>query len=89
MFVHAGGHIGTITAAVLRNSPGVDVVAIEAIPEKAERLRRKFPSVTVLSLGLAEQKGRATFNLDMDDTPGAVWLKTTGGCARSSRNSQA
>jgi len=68
VFVDAGAHIGAITAAVLRNCPGVQIVAIEAIPDKAARLRRRFPSATVLSVAIAEQNGHAMFNVDMDNT---------------------
>ena len=68
VFVDGGAHIGSITAAVLRNCVGADVVAVEAIPEKAARLAKNFTTVRVESCALAEQTGQATFYVDLGNT---------------------
>lgn len=68
VFIDAGAHIGSITAAVLRQCPSAIVVTVEAIPQKAEHLARKFPSATVVSCALAEQSGNITFYVDLDDS---------------------
>lgn len=65
-FVDVGAHIGSVVAEVRRHSPGVTIIAVEAIPEKAERLRAKFPDVRVESCALAEQEGTASFFVDLD-----------------------
>ena len=51
IFVDVGAHIGSVSAAVLRRHPRSRVIAIEAIPEKAEHLKRKFPEVDVVGRG--------------------------------------
>jgi FkbM family methyltransferase len=63
-FLDVGAHIGSITAEVLRHSPTVKVQAFEAIPDKVERLRRKFPQVKVHECALADSQGMATFYID-------------------------
>jgi FkbM family methyltransferase len=60
-FVDVGAHIGSITAAVRKHCPGVSITAVEAIPEKAARLRAKFPAVTVLPVALADYEGETSF----------------------------
>ena len=44
-FVDVGAHIGSIVAEVMRNHAAARIVAIEAMPDKVQRLRRKFPGV--------------------------------------------
>lgn len=63
-FLDVGAHIGSITAEVLHNAPAVKVQAFEAIPDKVERLRRKFPRVQVHECALAASQGTATFYVD-------------------------
>ncbi|KKC25755.1 FkbM family methyltransferase [Sphingomonas sp. SRS2] len=65
-FIDIGAHIGSVIAAVRRHSPGATIVAVEAIPEKAERLRAKFPGVRVECCALAEREGTARFFIDLD-----------------------
>jgi FkbM family methyltransferase len=60
-FVDVGAHIGSIVAEVLRNHAAARIVAIEAMPDKAERLRRKFPSVEVHGCAVGESSGEAAF----------------------------
>ncbi|MFO0892138.1 MAG: FkbM family methyltransferase [Isosphaeraceae bacterium] len=65
-FVDVGAHIGSIVAEVLRNDPSVRVIAIEAIPEKAAGLRRKFPSIEVHDCAVGETEGQITFYVDTE-----------------------
>lgn len=65
-FVDVGAHIGSVIAAVRRHTPDATIIAVEAIPEKADRLRAKFPSVRVECCALAEREGMASFFVDLD-----------------------
>lgn len=65
-FIDVGAHIGSVIAAVQRHSPDAVIIAIEAIPEKAARLRAKFPTVRIECCALAEQAGTASFFIDLD-----------------------
>jgi FkbM family methyltransferase len=60
-FVDVGAHIGSVTAEVARRCPEVRIIAIEAMPDKADRLRRSFPQVDVHNCALSDQSGEATF----------------------------
>ena len=68
VFIDGGAHIGSITAAVLQNCPGAIVVSVEAIPQKAERLSRKFRQATVVGCALGEKSEPVTFHVDLDDS---------------------
>jgi len=43
-----GCHIGSFLSLLLRHAPQGKHMAFEALPEKAERLRRKFPDVEIV-----------------------------------------
>jgi FkbM family methyltransferase len=60
-FVDVGAHIGSVVAAVARHDPSVRIIAIEAIPEKAKRLQRKFPRVEIHGCAVGERTGNASF----------------------------
>jgi len=64
-FIDVGAHIGSVIAAVEHRCPGTPIIAIEAIPEKAERLRQKFPHVRVEACALADREGMAAFFIDL------------------------
>lgn len=61
VFLDVGAHIGSMIARVKRAYPNAHLLAVEAIPEKAARLRRTFPSATVLEFAAAHETGVATF----------------------------
>ena len=65
-FLDIGAHIGSVSAAVLRRHPGTDIIAIEAVPEKAAWLRQRFPSIDVRECAVSDRRGRATFHVDLD-----------------------
>ena len=77
-FLDVGAHLGSITAEVLRASPAVKVQAFEAIPEKVERLRRKFPQVQVHECALADAQGVATFYVDARHSACSSLARTAG-----------
>jgi FkbM family methyltransferase len=60
-FVDIGSHIGSVIASVLHERPNSPVIAFEAIPEKADYLRRRFPKVAVHCCALSEEEGEASF----------------------------
>jgi FkbM family methyltransferase len=60
-----GCHIGSFLSLLLRHAPKGKHIAFEALPEKAERLRRKFPDVEVIQGAVGEQPGEITFFRDL------------------------
>lgn len=46
-FIDVGAHIGSVIADVMHHDSSIHVIAIEAIPEKAEALRKKFKNATI------------------------------------------
>lgn len=62
-FVDVGAHIGSVIADVARRCPTAKIIAIEAMPDKADRLRRTFPHVEVHSCALSDHSGEATFHV--------------------------
>ncbi|HPD20383.1 MAG: FkbM family methyltransferase [Desulfomonilia bacterium] len=61
IFVDVGAHIGSVISEVHRNDKRVQIVAIEAIPEKAERLRRTFPFARIHQCAVGESRGKVSF----------------------------
>ena len=66
VFLDVGAHIGSIVAEVRHHCPRSRIVAVEAIPEKAERLRAKFPGVEVFCCALGETAGETRFFINLD-----------------------
>ncbi len=62
-FVDVGAHIGSVAADVSRRCPNARIIAIEAIPDKADRLRRNFPHVEVHNCAASDHSGEATFHV--------------------------
>ena len=60
-FVDVGAHIGSVIAEVARQCPKARIIAIEAMPDKVDRLRRSFPHVEVHGCALSDRSGEATF----------------------------
>jgi FkbM family methyltransferase len=61
VFVDVGAHIGSVLADVRRCHPSIRAIAIEADPDKASNLARKFPDVEVHSCALGERHGEVSF----------------------------
>lgn len=60
-FIDVGAHIGSVVAGVRRESQPDRIVAVEANPEKALALQRKFPDVEVHGCAVGESEGQASF----------------------------
>lgn len=67
-FIDVGVHIGSITAAVIDRDKSVDIVGIEAIPEKINFLRRKFPSATLHACAVGNAGGEVSFFINEKQT---------------------
>jgi FkbM family methyltransferase len=61
VFLDLGAHIGSVFATVLRTSPGTQAVAIEAMPDKAAWLRRRFPMAVVHQCAAGDATGSVAF----------------------------
>lgn len=59
-FIDVGAHIGSVIAGVRRASQPDRIVAVEANPEKARALQRKFPDVEVHGCAVGETEGQAS-----------------------------
>jgi FkbM family methyltransferase len=57
VFVDVGAHIGSVIADVRRRSKPSHIVAVEAIPAKAEAMRRKFPGVEIAACAVGDTEG--------------------------------
>ncbi len=66
--VDIGAHIGSVVDGVRRHSQPSAVIAIEAMPEKAAALRRKFPDVTIHACAVGEEDGTVPFFVDVKST---------------------
>lgn len=60
-FLDIGAHIGSVVSSVAHHCPTATLVAVEAIPEKAAHLRRKFPAVEVHACALGDSEGQVSF----------------------------
>ena len=65
VFIDIGAHIGSVTAGVLFYSKPRKIIAIEAIPSKAARLKHQFPDVVILETALGETTGQSKFYIDL------------------------
>lgn len=60
-FLDIGAHIGSVLADVLAAAPRIEVVALEAIPDKAASLARRFPQIVVHQCAAGEHNGHVPF----------------------------
>jgi FkbM family methyltransferase len=63
-FVDVGAHIGSIIAQVRHADATINIVAIEAIPEKIQNLRKRFPFVELHGCAVGETTGEISFFVD-------------------------
>lgn len=61
VFIDVGAHIGSVVSEVALSNASVSIVAIEAIPQKADALKRKFRSIQVHACAAGEATGTANF----------------------------
>jgi FkbM family methyltransferase len=63
-FIDVGAHIGSIIAQVRHKDSSIKIVAIEAIPEKARALRKRFSFVDLHGCAVGEVSGEISFFID-------------------------
>ncbi len=63
-FVDVGAHIGSVLAEAAR-LPGVALFAVEAMPDKAASLRRRFPQAQIFECAASEAEGETRFFVDV------------------------
>lgn len=68
VFIDVGVHIGSITAAVIDRDKSVGVIGIEAMPEKINFLRKKFPSITLHGCAAGNTNGEVSFFINEKQT---------------------
>lgn len=83
-FIDVGAHIGSIIASVAQRGAGIRIVAVEAIPEKAERLKRKFPQVPVHACAVGDQDGEVSFFINTEQSGYSSLSGPGAGIARGS-----
>ena len=66
VFMDVGAHIGSVTASVRHRLPDVEIVAVEAVPEKAEWLKKKFHGVQIHNCAVGNAQGEVEFQVDLD-----------------------
>ncbi len=64
VFVDVGAHIGSVTAEVLHHQPSMRIVAVEADPDKASDLNRRFPGIEVHGCAVGDREAEVTFYID-------------------------
>lgn len=60
-FIDVGAHIGSIISSVMQNDRSIRIIAIEAIPQKIVKLRRKFPTVEFHQCAAGDWEGDISF----------------------------
>lgn len=65
IFVDVGAHIGSVIAGTSRHSKPSRIIAVEAIPEKAQALRQRFPKATILETAVGDHDGEVDFTIDL------------------------
>ncbi len=65
VFVDVGAHIGSVIAGAQRQSQPSQIIAVEAIPEKAAALRKRFPEVEILEIAASDREGEVDFTIDL------------------------
>jgi FkbM family methyltransferase len=66
--IDIGCHIGSFLQKLTTIAPRGHHYAVEPVPQKAARLREKFPAVTVLEVALGETNGTAEFFINQSQT---------------------
>jgi FkbM family methyltransferase len=77
-FIDVGAHIGSVIASVAQSDASIKIIAIEAIPEKAFRLRTKFAHVDVHACAVSDQQGEVPFYINTKDSGYSSLGRPTG-----------
>ena len=78
-FVDVGAHIGSVLSEVHRNDKSIDIVAFEAIPEKATNLRNNFLYAKVHECAVGEREGEVSFFVNKTKSGYSSLKKPPGG----------
>lgn len=81
VFLDVGAHLGSVTAAVRYHNPGAKVIAVEAMPDKVNALRRKFPGVEVIHCAAGDSTGEVEFFVRPAATGYSSLIPSTGSIA--------
>lgn len=60
-FVDVGAHVGSVVAAIRRADPLVEIIAIEADPQKAWRLSRRWPKMKIHACAVGDSNHDVSF----------------------------
>jgi FkbM family methyltransferase len=64
-FIDVGAHIGSVLSEVKRHDSTIKLIAIEAIPQKVEKLRRNFPGVELHECAAGDASGKISFFINL------------------------
>ncbi|GLP98264.1 hypothetical protein GCM10007891_01180 [Methylophaga thalassica] len=59
-FIDVGSHIGSVISEVKHHRKS-KIIAFEAMPNKAEKLTKKFPDITIFNYAVSDAAGKAKF----------------------------
>lgn len=65
IFVDIGAHIGSVIGGALAHSRPSRLIAIEAIPEKAEALRKRFSRAEIIATAVSDHDAEVDFTVDL------------------------
>src|SRR5690349_4588583 len=65
IFVDIGAHIGSVIGGALAHSNPSRLIAIEAIPEKAEALRKRFAKAEIIATAVSDHDCEVDFTIDL------------------------
>lgn len=65
IFVDVGAHIGSVIGGALAHSKPSRVIAIEAVPEKAQALRQRFPRAEIIGTAVSDHDDEVDFTVDL------------------------
>jgi FkbM family methyltransferase len=77
-FLDVGAHIGSVMSAVRLHNRSVRMIGVEAMPDKADNLRRKFPDAIIHGCAVAESSGDTVFYIDMRRTGYSSLIRPVG-----------
>ncbi|MDB2704942.1 FkbM family methyltransferase [Pseudomonadota bacterium] len=61
IFLDVGAHIGSVISETIKRSKPLKIIAIEAMPDKVAKLRRKFPTVELHEYAVTDKEGEVDF----------------------------
>ena len=63
-FIDIGAHIGSIIGKVQYLLPTVNIIAVEAIPQKVIQLKKRFPNIDIHNCAVGEAPAKAIFYIN-------------------------